>query len=170
MFTHQDAIDFYNGDGTDPQGNTAADYMAFTTQDWDERHDIIQWAFPTHVMSKFNPDAPLIDVSTLQLLSNDQLIRLRSTQRHILLSYLHSIGIGRLLKPEFVLLEGGYDVSQTSHQHLRITRVITSLRLFGQDEIAANFGRFMLLLAEQFPHRINNLTVEFWNKALTEKL
>lgn len=163
------AIKFYTARGCDNHGRGIADYLYMTASEWDHTHDVIQWAFPTHVASAYNPNAPLIAPGELKGFYD--LKSLQAIQFSLLYFYLRSIGIKYdEASKGFYLLDGGYNFDQTSHQHLRITRVITSLRLFQQEELASKFGAFMLQLASQHPERINNTTVEYWKGALTEKL
>lgn len=174
--THEQAVAFYLGTGTDNVGRKISDKCWCTDADWHWNHDMIQWAFPLAVPSNYNPHAPLIDPAKLQQMKDGDSFYyecLKDKQIVFLLFYLRSVGIKMVWKEyelKFSLEPDGYDVSERSHQHLRITRVITSLRLFGNEEVASVLFRFMLLLSQLYPERINNTTVEFWTKAATEPL
>lgn len=64
-FGTDDAVAFLNGTAPDAIGRTVHDYMQFSTEKWEECHNHIQWAFPSHIPSNFNPNAPVVDMRKL---------------------------------------------------------------------------------------------------------
>lgn len=173
--SHCDAMDFLSGIATDHRGRDIFEYLEASTETWESMHDMIQWAFPIEVPSDYNPFAPLFNRHLFSIDHSPE--RLRRSQRMLFRAYCRSIGILAIneddpnqMKFAFHLETNGYTFPPNNHQHLRITRVITSLRLFGQDEIAKSFADFMLQLARDYPERINNTTVDYWYNAATEPL
>ena len=53
-------VKFHAGVGTDDQGRTRNQILAFGDRQLEEVHDYIQWLFPLPEPSRFNPDAPLL--------------------------------------------------------------------------------------------------------------
>jgi hypothetical protein len=53
-------VDFYRGEGTNPEGRSLIDIWAWPDDDLEAVHDFIQWLFPLPEPSRFNPDAPLL--------------------------------------------------------------------------------------------------------------
>lgn len=64
-FGTDDAVAFLNGTGTDAIGRTVYDYRNFSTEKWEDCHNHIQWAFPSHIPSDFNPNAPIVNMEDL---------------------------------------------------------------------------------------------------------
>jgi hypothetical protein len=50
----------------------------------------------------------------------------------------------------------------TNHNHLRVTRIVKSLRLLHSDQAADQFKQALLSLIETRRARINPITVAFW--------
>jgi hypothetical protein len=181
---HDDWVAFYMGVGYDGSGRHPTHYYMASRTAWGRNHDMIQWAFPLNVPSQFNPNAPLLDLE--QLKQDPFLKELKLTQLCMLYFYLGSVGIGihrtldtalgDLVETDGVIytffpfaLDNGMSYqtfTEENHQHLRMTRVLTSLRLFGHNYIALQLGEFLLQLAEENPQMINNTTREFWLKAM----
>ena len=61
-FGTDDALDFVEGRGVDAAGRTIEDYFKFDADKWEECHNHVQWAFPSHIMSRFNLEAPVVDM------------------------------------------------------------------------------------------------------------
>ncbi|MGI9569983.1 MAG: opioid growth factor receptor-related protein, partial [Desulfobulbia bacterium] len=53
-------INFLILNGTDHRGRRYVDYIAFSDKELEINHDYIQWMFPLHEGSKFNPDCPVL--------------------------------------------------------------------------------------------------------------
>ena len=53
----------------------------------------------------------------------------------------------------------------TNHNHLRVTRIIKSLRLLHSDQLANQFKQAVLAMIQAKGARINPVTVAFWLKS-----
>ena len=58
-------------------------------------------------------------------------------------------------------VQGGF----TKHNHPRITRIISSLRLFELDEQYETFHEFALMTADRYDKHISPKTKQFWKNA-----
>src|SRR5262249_53715462 len=103
----------------------------------EETHDYIQWLFPLKEKSGFNPTAPVLTDDSMQAFKSSENLRGR---------VLRSLGImltfyGLSCKAERggvqVIRSDEYEdrkevwVRPSNHNHLRLTRILTSLRLLG---------------------------------------
>lgn len=171
------AIAFLKGEGPDAKGRMLADYLAFSTERWEECHDHMQWAFPTNTRSAFNPNAPVIPDD----FEFDGDPEVRAALRSLVMHYFNSLGIRTVEDPIF-----GYSfkfpdswgeevvpywASSFDHNMLRITRVIESLGIFGMKDLQeAVFHLFAIRFASMFYETITAKTVAFWVAAKENKL
>lgn len=162
-------IKFLAGKEIDNDGRCLAHYLDFSPEDWEAKHDVIQWAFPNHVQSKFHPSSPVVEVG--RVMKHPDIHQAQANMATLFFSYLSSLSIDLGEDEEFFLTKPNpYWLESGNHNHLRITRVIIALRLFKMDIIAEKFGKFVLQLPAKYPYAINNTTVGFWHKALHDKL
>lgn len=161
-------IDFFCHAGTDPQGRSLADMIAMTDHELESHHDIIQWMFPLHEASQFNARAPLIDEASACSLQQSSIAKKR--MREVLIRFAHFLGFEQLHNGEFVAnpkLEANRANWQTplNHNHLRITRVIRSLRLLGLEAESRAFYDAVYQAAKQ-SGCVNERTLAYWQRAL----
>lgn len=165
-------VAFYRGERPDASGRHLANIL-----DWDDRqleavHDYIQWVFPTSQPSAVNVSAPLVTRETVAAFHADEELRgglLRSFDR-----ILRFYGLERVQGDAGVEIRPGvnYEVRKTNwlhpgnHNHLRITRILTSLRLLGLPDEAAAFRRCLLGIYDKVGSAcISGETLRFWMRA-----
>lgn len=139
-------LEFYRDSAVDHQGRTLEDIWALPLFWLEHTHDYIQWLFPTPEAGRFNGFAPLLDQPAREAFANDE--TLRANQRHSLDVMLKFFGLSRrelaiealpaLNRREHIWLERG------GHNHLRISRIIRSLHLCHQPELAAAFQQAVI--------------------------
>jgi hypothetical protein len=116
---------FLAGIGTDGVGRRIDQILDFDDVHWDRTHDFIQWLFPLTEASRSVRNAPI--------LTDDEITQIRESE-----SAQANIQRSVLRYKEFLAgttkWRNGYD-----HNHLRISRVIKSLRLLVSDEAANGF-------------------------------
>jgi len=165
-------VDFYGHEGTDSQGRTVLDMLAMTDRELEANHDVIQWMFPLHETSSVNPDCPLVDEHSAHVLREN--IDARQRMHEMITRF------GRFLG--FELDEDGVFVpdpslasnrenwhSPMNHNHLRITRAIRSMRLFGFENEARAFYEAVCqsAIASQCA---TERTLAYWKQALEDPL
>lgn len=139
-------IAFYRGESSDHKGRTIYDLWALEPFWLEHTHDYIQWLFPIPEAGRFNGFAPLLDEPTRVAFANDE--ALRANQRHSLDAILTFFGLFRrgltiealpaLNMREHIWLKRG------GHNHLRISRIIRSLHVCHQPELAASFQQAVI--------------------------
>jgi hypothetical protein len=126
----------------------------------EQKHDYIQWFFPLTVPSAMHPDSPYIkieDGDLTTLVKSKWANRMRKLQRKAFKRMLkfykfnHSWLFG--IRPEEKWSED-YPLwvapGAMDHNYLRITRIITSLVLFGNRDLAHEFLQALLDADEEY--------------------
>jgi hypothetical protein len=124
-----------------------ADIWRFDDDEIDTTHDFIQWMFPLKEASSANVDAPTLLASEI-----DQIRNSIQCQQNLVAS---AAWILSFLKRTEVIYQ------YTNHNHLRVTRIIKSLRLLRSDPPADRFKQELLALIEKRRARVNPITVAF---------
>ncbi len=130
-------IPFYHCVGSDREGRVF-DQILNQDDAWLENtHNYIQWLFPLDRQSQFNNRAPVLNAPTIRALHRN-LNMLRAFDR-----MLAFYGLERV--EERVQRGVNWEersrnwITRNNHNFMRITRILTSLRLFGFEKEAAAF-------------------------------
>ena len=156
-------IDFHRGDGTDSEGRTLDEILAWPDDDWEMSHDFIQWVFPTRKASRFNPDAPLPTDDDIRLFHADPLLRAnlrRSFERFLNFLGLDYEGDRVILKERKRYAWGG-----PNHNWLRITRVLDCLTTLGLEQEAADLFACLTRLLADPAMGVDGETFRYWRRA-----
>lgn len=180
-FGTDDALAFVEGRGVDAAGRTIEDYFKFDADKWEECHNHVQWAFPSHIMSRFNLEAPVVDM--------DDFASRLSAQGHVNIkqlmgNYLTSLG--------WFEDKGGWHADLTheraerwltpyNHNYQRISRLLNLLSWIDANLAIELLNEFLTVAQEaskwvmedHFKRPmavINTETVVYWSKAAIGKL
>ena len=139
---------FLENEAPDYRGRKLSQIWQFTDEEMETCHDYIQWVFPLDQESGAVPNAPV--------LTTDDITDIHSS----------AIAISNLKQSadwfyQFLCRNDQW-LAPANHNHLRITRLIKSLRLLVGDAFADEMRMKILRLAENSGARINTLTLEFW--------
>ena len=122
---HPNILAFLSGHGTDDHRRSILDLIDRDDEFWERTHDFIQWLFPLSEASRSVRNAPV--------LTHDEIKQIRESE-----TAQANIKRSVIRYKEFLAgttkWRSGYD-----HNHLRISRVIKSLRLLVSDEAANAF-------------------------------
>ena len=144
-------VTFLEGSGTDSQGRRLSDVWQFDDDAIDFTHDFIQWMFPLREASGSNFTAPTLLASEIETIrSSLQCLRNLEESTKWMLSFFNRTEVF---------------FHYTNHNHLRVTRIIKSLRLLHSDLLADNFKQEVLNMVQSRAARINPVTVAFWLSA-----
>jgi hypothetical protein len=137
----------------------------------EEIHDFIQWLFPLPERSQANPHAPVIDRADIDAFraSPELQERLRTSFRRMVrfygLTFQQGETPGVVRAPDFELRARNW-LTLHNHNHLRITRILRSMRLLGLDVEAKALYSCLSAIYEEEVHRgearIAPLTWQFW--------
>ncbi|MDP8915948.1 MAG: opioid growth factor receptor-related protein [Pseudomonadota bacterium] len=142
---------FLTGAGRDDAGRTVPEVLAFDDDALERRHDFIQWLFPLPEPSRAVPGSPVLtpaDIAALKASPSAQ-ANLQAAAERMLAFYASTRA---WLRP-------------ADHNHLRITRIIRSLRLLVGPCEADRFKGGVMDLARARGAEINPTTLRFWAEA-----
>jgi hypothetical protein len=158
-------VAFYRGEGTDTEGRSLEQILAWNDDDLEAVHDFIQWLFPLPEPSQYNPDAPLLATEDIAAFKNDPVL-----QANLMKSFERILGfLGLSLSANGEVVQGENFTSRVAdvwampnHNWLRITRILRSLTLLGMKAQAnALFDRLeAMYTSRRFP--ISADTFRYW--------
>ena len=144
-------LDFLIGEQPDTYNRYLADIWKMPDEDIESVHNFIQWTFPLNERSGAVPNSPIL------------------TQQEIIDIKKSEIAKQNIKKSADWFLDfltrNSYWICQSNHNHLRITRVIKSLRLIHSNEEAENFKNNLMNLIKGNENKINPISLEFWKNS-----
>jgi hypothetical protein len=167
-------LGFYAGTRHDDRGRFLREIHRWPDHKLEQTHDYIQWLFPLAERSGFNPEAPILDTKTIREFRSRLELRrnVQSSFRRMLAFYgMESQEAGELRVTRSVSFAERSEnwLTPSNHNHLRITRILKSLRLLGLEAEAAAFFEclaniYRLESAKATP-RISEETFTYWQAA-----
>jgi len=169
----QDSIlRFYRLEGADARGRTLADIWSWDAARLEGVHDYIQWLFPLPEPSRFNPQAPILTEGAIEAFRADAHLRQRLLRS--LGTMLGFYGLTLTSGPrEAPRIAPARDFAARSrdwlhagnHNHLRLTRILTCLRLLGLEEHGRALYACLADIARDHPHAVSATTLAYWERA-----
>lgn len=144
-------VAFYEGTGRDDRGRTLDDVLRFDDASLEYTHDFIQWLFPLRERSGANPGAPRLDDATVAAFRSRTELRaaLRRSYDRMLAFYKADLGW----------------LTLGNHNHLRLTRMMLSLRALGLESEAQELYGYVTELASQ-RGGVSDDTLRYWRAAI----
>jgi hypothetical protein len=163
---------FFAG-GEDDQGRTFDEIVGWDDARLELVHDYIQWIFPLPERSGANPWAPMLDAATIAAIRGSVGMqgRLRAAFLRMLAFYGFALEGDRVLEgPRFAAASRNW-LHAGNHNHLRLTRILRSLRVLGLEHEAETLWEALRSLYEREGaagrRTITNETFAFWRQAAT---
>lgn len=147
---------FYRDDGADSEGRTLEEILEWDDDALETTHDYIQWLFPLPERSAFNPRAPVLTEAEMAAAREDE--RVQQNLRRALERMRAFYGV----TPDTDSRPKQWACA-SDHNHLRITRILRSLRLLGRGEDAAAFYRDV----SRYDAPVEERAKRFWREAVT---
>jgi hypothetical protein len=143
---------FLAGHGCDGRGRTIEDVLAQSDDALELVHDYIQWLFPLPTRSGAQPDAPVLSAAEIAAIKADP----RATAN-----------LDRAERRMLAFYNGTDDwLTAYDHNHLRISRIIASLRILrGRDAAEAFYAAIMGRHAGRGAP-VNPTSLRYWSAAL----
>jgi Opioid growth factor receptor (OGFr) conserved region len=160
-------VRFYRGEGADSRGRTLDEILQWDDDRLEAVHDYIQWVFPIDEPSRFNPDAPLLTGTDRLAFRQPALAaNLRRALDRMLAFYGFTID-RTTVRPRILRSPRWGERSQQwlhagNHNLLRLTRIIRSLALLGEVELATALYD---ALRQECEGRVSTVTIEYWKEA-----
>jgi hypothetical protein len=159
-------LDFYRG-GSDDKGRTQDEILAWPDSELEAVHDFIQWLFPLPERSGANPDAPILDAATMDAFHRS--VEFQQRLRQSFLRMLHFYGFdfdaGSVQPAANFASRSSNWLSPGNHNHLRLTRMLRSLRLLGLTSESAALFESLSEIYRNHPDCIPSRTYQFWTDA-----
>ena len=143
-------VDYYYNNAPDDSGRLLSEAWAMTDAALERTHTLIQYLFPLPERSTAQPRSPVLTPEELERFRTDP----------VLLDNVR-ISLGRLR--DFYTRTAWW-TRASDHNHLRITRILRCLTLFGLHAEAAEFHAWLL---EQ-DTLVSERSRWFWREALSE--
>ena len=141
-------LEFLEGKEPDIYGRTLSDIRAFSDIDINNEHNFIQWVFPTSTPSVSVPGSPVLTIEDIKIIRGSKL------------------AVDNLCVSSewfFSFLERNtFWIKTHDHNHLRITRVIQSLRLLVDADEADFFREQIFKFLGANKNKIPTRTQRFW--------
>lgn len=144
-------VAFLEGEGVDGRGRTIFEVLGMDDAGLELTHDFIQWLFPLPEPSSAVPDAPVLTAAEVEAIRNSTMAQCAlaaATDR----------------------MEAFYRATHAwlqahDHNHLRITRIIRSLRLLRGDAEADAFRDAILSFVEATRAPVSARSRGYWATA-----
>ena len=147
-----EVVQFLNGTGIDHRGRSLDDILAWPDDQLEISHDYIQWLFPLSQPSTAVLGSPVLSAADIEAIRGDA-----AAQRNLL----------RALDRMRLFYSGTtHWLTPGNHNHLRITRIISSLHKLAQPAAARDFYEFVKASIDAEPGSATPLTLSFWEKAV----
>lgn len=166
-------VRFYRGGAPDHRGRLLDEILGWDDEALERVHDFIQWLFPLDEPSMFNPDAPLVDAADREAFRRDPELAAnlrRSFDRMLAFYGFQARQSGAALRIERSPAWSGRAavwLTPGNHNHLRLTRIMKSLMLLGQPELAqALYERLRDEAARAGSGLISQVTLRYWKDAV----
>ena len=142
---------FLAGTGRDDRGRLAAEVLDFSDERLEQVHDYIQWLFPLPTRSGAQPGAPVLtqaEIAAIRADGHAQDTLKRASER--MLSFYRGTR---------------WWLATFDHNHLRITRIIHSLRLLVGPGEAQKFHSAVLEMNAAAGSPVNARSLAYWSEA-----
>lgn len=155
---------FYQLAGTDSEGRTLEELWQMSDDELMHQHDVIQWLFPLDEESSFNPDAPVLTADDIKIFQkSDEMKSHLETSFHRFMKVVGVVYEDGSLRHASDVSDLTYVWLTSNHNWLRFTRIIRSLMILGQPELARMFLRFSEEAVADVPEAKDSL--EYWRSA-----
>lgn len=171
-------VSFYehpNG-GRDFKGRTLSSILQWPDGELEYSHNYIQVMFPLPERSPVNFQAPVIDRATFDAFHCRPELRARLRESFIRILSFYGFELQEANgRPKISPAAGFVSASKNwvmkfNHNHLRITRIIRSLRVLGLEEEAEAFFAALEHLCQSVDVRISSSSLMFWTRAAKRPL
>lgn len=141
-------VDFLEGGGPDSAGRGIDEVLRFGLGALESRHDFIQWLFPLQEPSAAMPGSPVLDAEDVAAIKAS----LRA-QAHLMAA---------CDRMDWFYGQTDHWLRPQNHNHLRITRIIKSLRLLVGDFAADQFRTTIMTRVEHQHAVVGETALRHW--------
>ncbi|KAJ8065999.1 hypothetical protein OCU04_005093 [Sclerotinia nivalis] len=172
-------VSFYRNKTPDTAGRFISQILKWNHGKLEDTHDYIQWLFPLPEESMVS-NAPLVDAdvfaafhssSELQSLLKNSLVKMLDFYGFEFADDLNENNLPIIVRsPDFTDKCGNWLVMR-DHNHLRISRILRSLRVLGlESEAAAFYKAISDIIYQEHRQIVSCQSAEFWRRAAQRPL
>src|SRR4028118_317782 len=166
-------LTFYQGQSPDSSGRMIETIWSWDYQKLEYTHDYIQWLFPLKEKSRFNWNAPVLNEEVIQAFRKNEQLRIRLSKSFKLMLKFYGLQCNEVGNTDIEITKSDeYQerkqnwINGGNHNYLRITRILTSLRLLGLENYAQAFFRCLNQIYSEESPNIGNKTYAYWKSAV----
>jgi hypothetical protein len=146
------------------------DIWKFNDEELEGYHTYIQWLFPLEVPSAINFAAPILDAGVISQFRKSAELQARLLKSFELmlkfygLEVIESEGEIQVTKSSDYAVKKENWISHRNHNYLRITRILTSVKLLGLEAYSKAFFRCLEKIYTEEAYEIGEETFQYWKK------
>jgi hypothetical protein len=144
-------VAFLEGEGPDAAGRTLFEVLAMDNAALERTHDFIQWLFPLREPSRAVPDAPALTDDEVEAIRDSSMAQIALAAATDRMTAFYGMTHDWLMPSD--------------HNHLRITRIVRSLRLLVGDDQADAFKAAILSRVEATRAPVSARSRGYWTTA-----
>jgi hypothetical protein len=160
---------FYLGLSADAQGRKIEDIWQWEHERLEYTHDYIQWLFPLLEKSNFNRNAPTLNPSVIETFKNTKELKKRLRQSLLLILDFYGLKVEsqpsqpiKIIKSETYQDRKKQWIGWRNHNYLRLTRILTSLKLLGLENEAKALFKCLDEIYQEEKDKIGSETYSYW--------
>jgi hypothetical protein len=166
---HSQIVQFYSKRGVDSAGRSLDAVLGMSDRDLEHVHDYVQWLFPMRVPSPVNPAAPIVNSDIQREFLERPDLRKNLCQSCARMLRFYGLECANWSPPSggvrpavsFLQKCDNWLIS-SNHNHLRLTRIMTSLRLLGLGLCSRELFRCVDQIAADNKGRVTAETRTYW--------
>lgn len=147
-------LSFLRGEGLDAHGRKLDDILGMNDSDLEADHYYIQWLFPLKTMSENVWDSPTITDVEIESAISDETVQM-NMQR----------ALERMVR---FYTANDHWLQEQDHNHLRISRMLISLRSMLGDDVAREFYRMLMERIIEPDAKVSQYNMRYWKEAMDE--
>lgn len=170
MLPSKTILSFYSGDLKN-SNRKLEDIWKFNDDELEGYHTYIQWIFPLEEPSAINFAAPVLDKAVIQEFRKSPELKAKLLTSFKMMLKFYGLQVIENGSDVTIEKSGDYAVkkenwiSHRNHNYLRITRILTSLRLLGLENYSRAFFTCLERIYEEESYEIGEETFSYWKNS-----
>ncbi|RZJ43703.1 MAG: hypothetical protein EON87_11635 [Brevundimonas sp.] len=144
-------VDFLEGRGPDSSGRSIEHVLGFDSATIERQHNFVQWVFPLLEASQAVPGSPVLTPADVDLIRQSETAQTNLSSAATMMAAFYG--------------SSDHWLRSHDHNHLRITRIIKSLRLLAGDDAADRFYDVIEGLVDASGQALNDVSRRYWATA-----